>query len=491
MAGMWNDEKGGGMYKANVLHLGFAFFLVYTAFSGIQNLSASLISPKSLGTATIGTLYVIFAASCLVGPAFVARVGNSKSLAFGFCCMCFFCVAYVVASNDNNLQTLNWPVLMLAGAAVGFAASPIWVAQGAYITQQAKLWSAACPPLDAAGNAIVGAADAIPRMGDANGIFWACFQATQISGNILPSVMLNAGASNTAVFLVYLVFAICGTLVASRLRKPPAEAAELVTEAPQELTPVMESVTSMVGAWSNPRMYSLIPIIMFSGLEMGFIWGDFTANYVKPTLGKADIGYVMCIFGVSDIFFSFLFGKLSDMPSIGRMPILALGGVAQLVIMIVSLGLEIPDCASAALPLDPKTGLNPYADDGGCLVAFNGLHKQYPAIFTKDYGTESSWWLKLIAMAFVWSIGDAAWNTQLNSIISETFTDDPAPGFANLKLWQSLMTGAAFFYAIVTTGSDRLYVMFAVLALGGLGLLNLRYNVANKSPTLNEPLISA
>jgi MFS family permease len=482
MAGMWNDEQGGGMYKANVLHLGFAFFLVYTAFSGIQNLSASLIHPKSLGTATIGTLYVIFAASCLVGPAFVARVGNSKSLAFGFCCMCFFCVAYVVASNDNDLQVVNWPVLMLAGAAVGFAASPIWVAQGAYITQQAKLWSAASPPLDAAGNAIVGAADAIPRMGDANGIFWACFQATQISGNILPSVMLNAGASNTAVFLVYLVFAICGTLVASRLRKPPAEAAELVTEAPQELTPVMESVTSMVGAWSNPRMYSLIPIIMFSGLEMGFIWGDFTANYVKPTLGKADIGYVMCIFGVSDIFFSFLFGKLSDMPSIGRMPILALGGVAQLVIMIVSLGLEIPDCA--ALGPDP-TGKD---YDGGCLSAYNAIAK---VSSTKDYGTESSWWLKLIAMAFVWSIGDAAWNTQLNSIISETFTDDPAPGFANLKLWQSLMTGAAFFYAIVTTGTDRLYVMLAVLGLGGLGLLNLRYNVANKSPTLHEPLISA
>ena len=132
--------------------------------------------------------------------------------------MCFFCVAYVVASNDNDLQVVNWPVLMLAGAAVGFAASPIWVAQGAYITQQAKLWSAASPPLDAAGNAIVGAADAIPRMGDANGIFWACFQATQISGNILPAVMQNAGASNTAVFLVYLVFAICGTLVASRCK---------------------------------------------------------------------------------------------------------------------------------------------------------------------------------------------------------------------------------------------------------------------------------
>ena len=60
------------------------------------------------------------------------------------------------------------------------------------------------------------------------------------------------------------------------------------------------------------------------------IWGDFTSNYVKPTLGKAKIGYVMCIFGCADIMFSYVFGKISDMPRIGRMPVLAAGALAQL-----------------------------------------------------------------------------------------------------------------------------------------------------------------
>ena len=68
--------------------------------------------------------------------------------------------------------------------------------------------------------------DAIPRMGDANGLFWAFFQATQISGNLLPAVLLNQGASNTAVFLVYLGFAICGTFVSSMLRTPAAAEAD-------------------------------------------------------------------------------------------------------------------------------------------------------------------------------------------------------------------------------------------------------------------------
>ena len=131
----------GRSYKSNVRHLGIAFFLVYTAFSGIQNLSAALIKPKSLGNATIGALYVVCATSCFVGPAIAARLGSRRSLIFGCSCISFFCAAYFLASNDHNNEILNWPALMLAGAAVGFAASPIWVAQGAYITEQAKLWS--------------------------------------------------------------------------------------------------------------------------------------------------------------------------------------------------------------------------------------------------------------------------------------------------------------------------------------------------------------
>lgn len=480
--GMWDDEQGGGMYKANVLHLGLSFFLVYTAFSGIQNLSASLIHPKSLGSATIGVLYCVFATSCLVGPAFVARIGNARSLTFGFGCMVFFCVAYVVASNDHDNPNVNWPILLLAGSAVGFAASPIWVAQGAYITQMAKLWSAADPPpgeTDASGALIKTEEGTIPRMGDANGLFWACFQATQISGNLLPSVMLGAGASNTAVFLVYLGFAVCGTVVASMLRSPPAEA---VSHDAADEVPVMESVRGMVDAWSNPRMYSLIPIIMYSGLEMGFIWGDFTSNYVKPTLGKAKIGYVMCIFGCADIMFSYIFGKISDMPRIGRMPVLAAGALAQLAIMIVALSMKLPDC-------DAATTLSGHDySDGACLDYYQGLHKISPTS-VPDYGTTTSWWVKLVLMAFVWSIGDAAWNTQLNSIISETFTEDPAPGFANLKLWQSAMTGAAFFYNTSISASDKLYIMLAVLGIGALGMANLKFNV-NKATALNQPLMT-
>ena len=105
-----------------------------------------------------------------------------------------------------------------------------------------------------------------------------------------------------------------------------------------------------------------------------------------------------------------------------------------------------------------------------------------------DFGDGTSWWLTLGVMAHVWAIGDAAWNTQLNSIISETFAADPAPGFANLKLWQSAMTGAAFFYNDSLAGADKLYIMLAMLGLGCLGLLNLHFNAGRKKRSASPKL---
>jgi len=163
----------------------------------------------------------VFATSCLTGPAFVRHVGNRGSLVFGFFCMCFFCVAYTIASKFNETAWLDWGMLMLASAAVGFAASPIWVAQNTYLTKQALGWSAAedklNPPTEERKS------DEIPMMGSANGMFWFCFQATQISGNVFASALLNAGVNNTVVFLGYLGFAGLGMLVSSRLRDDKQE----------------------------------------------------------------------------------------------------------------------------------------------------------------------------------------------------------------------------------------------------------------------------
>lgn len=59
----------------------------------------------------------------------------------------------------------------------------------------------------------------------------------------------------------------------------------------------------------------LIPCIFYSGLEMGFLFGDFTSEVIKPTHGQHWIGYIMAVFGGVDALSSFIFGYVYSIKS--------------------------------------------------------------------------------------------------------------------------------------------------------------------------------
>jgi len=405
-----NDKKG-VYYLFNVLHMSIGFFLVYTAFSGIQNLSTSLLTDE-LGKVSPAVLYVVFTVNCLLGPSLVAKLGVKLCLTLGFCTICFFGFAYLVALCEPDMTTLRWTMVLISASLVGFAASPIWTAQGSYMTANAKELSAKWVP------GYNKDSEEIPMMGTANGVFWMCLQLTQVSGNILPSVMTNAGASNKMVFVVYVVVAFVGVLVTAFLRPVHVE----------QCTPgVKKEVLGMVSMWTDARLLLLIPMIMYNGLECGWIWGDFTANFVKVSLGEHNVGYVMTIFGISDAFFSFGFGRLSD--SVGRWPILLCGCLAQL--------------AVAAI-----------------------------VVLTPEISQNSNEWGLMVLIAALWAVGDAALNTQLNSMISETFGKNAEAGFANFKLWQSMMVCVSFLFPLFgMTYKTRSGIYGGVCIVGLLCLL--------------------
>ena len=52
-------------------------------------------------------------------------------------------------------------------------------------------------------------------------------------------------------------------------------------------------------------------------------------------------------------------------------------------------------------------------------------------------------------MVAAWSVGDAALNTQLNSLVSEFFGDCAEAGFASFNMWQALASGVAFVLPLV------------------------------------------
>jgi len=59
-------------------------------------------------------------------------------------------------------------------------------------------------------------------------------------------------------------------------------------------------------------MILLAPLMAFNGMELGFVWGEFTTNFVRESLGENSIGYVMGIFGAVNVVSSYGIGRLSD-----------------------------------------------------------------------------------------------------------------------------------------------------------------------------------
>jgi predicted MFS family arabinose efflux permease len=205
------------------------------------------------------------------------------------------------------------------------------------------------------------------------------------------------------------------------------KAAEEEEEEAEGLKP-LESMAKMVGMWQDPKMISIIPLIMYTGLEVSFIWSDFTTNYIANSLGIENIGYCMAIFGAADVVASIGLGKLSDV--VGRPLILIVGAVCQGTILAVLFFLDLENCNQK--------------------------------------------WLIIIPCAVVWGFGDAAWNTQICSILGETFVDDKESAFANFKFWQSLTCAAAFGYIpAVTSKPIKLTILVIGLTAGMLGSFNL------------------
>jgi MFS family permease len=263
----------------------------------------------------------------------------------------------------------------------------------------------------------------LPVMGLLNGLFWMFMQSTQIAGNVLPSAMKYAGAQDWQVFVVYIAMVVLGLLCVSLLRPVNVEQ----VGGTQTKVNVGKDIAGVVGLWKDPRLFLLIPIIIYFGLENAWVWGDFTKTIIKGSLGSDNIGFVMAIFGACDALFSLLFGQLGD--RIGRFGTILIGCIAQL----------------AVVALTVLKGTN-----GG--------------------------WIEVTVMAILWAVGDAALTTQLYSIIAETFSDRPEAGFANFELWKSLAICIGFLLPLSSlTYTERSLMLAAVCTVGILCLAVLKY----------------
>eukprot|EP00300_Choanocystis_sp_HF-7_P018822 c20150_g1_i1.p1 GENE.c20150_g1_i1~~c20150_g1_i1.p1 ORF type:complete len:372 (+),score=100.20 c20150_g1_i1:274-1389(+) len=322
-------------------------------------------------------------------------------------------------------QLTNHPLLIYsASALLGFGASLLWVAQGEYVSLLSIIHSRAkgLPPTNS--------------FGLFQGTFHGTFRTSQVFGNLLTWVVLSKGgqadshtASRDSVNALLFAFVLCVFVgIAVLLIWVPSKKTLLAEEAArgQEIdnsnnAPTTVSLFGTITLLVSPRMALLIPLFLFAGMEVGFVYGDFTRDVVVRALNQAAVGRVMAVFGITNALSAYFSGRISD--TIGRSAVFAVGFVLQ--IICITLIAATPDASQRPVAL----------------------------IYT---------------IAALWGATDAIWAPVISALLPICFKHSRAEAFGCFRLVQNLGTSSLFFFGSHIDFNAKLLLLAVVLVVGAV-----------------------
>ena len=167
------------------LVLSASFTFVYTAYLAIQNLQSSLNDESNLGVTSLCVLYGTIILSGPQAPLAMRLIGPKWVLVLAWTIHCLY-----TASNFYP----TWATLIPSSALLGAIAGPMWTAQGLFITAAGEKHAA----MTAKGLH----PDAYQKfehivLSRFNGIFFMFYELTQITGNLISSLVLSEGSYNS------------------------------------------------------------------------------------------------------------------------------------------------------------------------------------------------------------------------------------------------------------------------------------------------------
>ncbi|ELW69059.1 Protein unc-93 like protein A [Tupaia chinensis] len=434
----------------NVLVVALGFLLLFTAYGGLQSLQSSLYSEEGLGVTALSTLYgSVLLSSMFLPPILIARLGCKWTIAGSMC-------GYVAFSLGNFYA--SWYTLIPTSILLGLSAAPLWSAQCTYLTVLGNRH---------AGRAGQQAKDVVNQY---FGIFFLIFQSSGVWGNLISALVF--GQSPSRVPTPMGPFAVTSRLLCLHRDHPGGGAPVLRGQRlPDGLRghpvatnsthrPSQELIFTLLGIytgsgvlavlliavfleplhsvqqqsdrkrlafWStllatfrllkDRRLQLLVLLPLYSGLQQGFLSGEYTRSYTSCVLGIHFVGYVMICFSATNSLCSLLYGRLSKFT--GRIALYSLGSVIQLA------------CITALLLWRPRS------DQLALFFVFPGL----------------------------WGMADAVWQTQNNALYGVLFEKDKEAAFANYRLWEALGFVVAFGYSTFLCVSVKLYILLGVLGL--------------------------
>ncbi|KAJ8676200.1 hypothetical protein QAD02_011986, partial [Eretmocerus hayati] len=450
----------------NILMIGFAFMLQFTAFMGASNLQSSVNADESLGTFTLAAIYGSLIFSNIFLPVLVISwLGCKWTIAVSFAAY----MPFIAAQFYPRFWTM-----IPSGLAVGLGGGPLWCAKCTYLTVVSEAYASLSE---------LGADVLVTRF---FGLFFMFFQMAQVWGNLISSAVLSYGmeseTNSTGLLLasadienttittttttttelsnvtaaglevnVSLVAELCGAnfLGASEnpnLEPPPAERIHLISGiylgcmmlaclivafGVDSLDRYDKGRTGSAAGKSGLKLLAvtlkllreksqllILPITIFIGAEQAFLFADYNAAYVSCAWGISNIGYVMICFGVVNALAAPLIGSVVKLT--GRVPVMA-------VAFFIHIGLFIK------------------------LILWTPSAQQ-------------SW--TFFAITGLWGIADAVWLVQVNALSGLLFPGKEESGYSNFKLWEATGSVITYAYSPYLRIDTKLYILIGTLCVG-------------------------
>ncbi|XP_017771315.1 PREDICTED: UNC93-like protein [Nicrophorus vespilloides] len=434
----------------NVLALGFAFMILFTAFWGASNLQSSINADEALGTFTLASIYASLILSNIFLPVIVIKWFGCKWTAS------ISVIAYmpfIIAQFYPKFYTM-----IPAGLAVGFGGGPLWCAKCTYLTVAAEAYS----QITGISSDVI-----VTRF---FGVFFMFYQFSQVWGNLISSAVLSNGAGEPAIEIIMNatkevmngtignVVNVCGanfepSIAAAdanpNLAPPPMSKIHLIAGiylacmiaacliiafAVDSLSRYDKGRTGSGSGLSgtkllavtmkqlaNPYQLLILPITMFIGAEQAFIAADFNASFVSCGWGISNIGFVMICFGICNAISALFTGSIVKIT--GRSPVIAFALALHVALIVVLL------------------------------------------VWQPEERNKYMYFL----VAGLWGVADAVWLVQINSLSGILFPGKEEAAYSNFRLWEATGSVITYAYSPYLNTRIKIYLLLGLLFVGVSG----------------------
>ncbi|XP_077987534.1 protein unc-93 homolog A-like [Glandiceps talaboti] len=441
-------EKGGDTHRSdfdsatvinknslwrNALCLSLSFCCTLSAFFGLRGLQSSINCIEGLGFASLVTLYISSLFAGLFLASFLTEwLGNKRTLILSPVC-------FVIYTAANFYP--HWYTMIPASIVVGVGTALIWTAQPSCLTTVGQLLAK-----------ITGKSTEI-MVNKVMSIFCLFFNVSTVIAYILPAIIyggFNDPFTNQTSKL-YIDSYTCGASDCQQTEgnvttycNPPDKhltyillgiymvlglaAVGIVIFFVDDLqshhalnvkTRLLEKAGATIRLWSNYKMLLIMPHSLYIGLNLTFIYGDFTKSYITCGVGLDMVGYIFVCSSTIGIF--------------AQLPLSRMGKTHQRVILMSIAFICLLSCYILLLVMEPA--------DNTLTIAL------------------------MFLISVLWGVADSIMLLESTTIHALVFPNKKEGAFANRNVWKAIGFSIGFALSLFLCVYIKILILIVLLVI--------------------------